>query len=179
MRSLFAGLKRASLEMGFTARNTRATGACVCLVPTSNRDEEPTRKSHDESVLLLCQAEVLFSVTNWTVIESRHTEPSRAHPSPLVATQGEFAEAEALYERCQAIEEKALGPDHPSLATTLCNRAGLLEKQVCIDGVLEAMVRCRSLGVTRHLSSLLLSLFCQSVSFDILLQMIDQNVHSI
>lgn len=67
MQSVFAGLKRVSVEMGFTARNTRATGACVCLVPTSNRDEEPTRKSHDESVLLLCPAEVLFSVTNWTV----------------------------------------------------------------------------------------------------------------
>ncbi|CAN0449764.1 unnamed protein product [Pylaiella littoralis] len=44
--------------------------------------------------------------------------------------QGKYAEAEALYERCQAIEEKALGPEHPSLATTLHNRAGLLEEQL-------------------------------------------------
>eukprot|EP00903_Cladosiphon_okamuranus_P022363 g20568.t1 len=43
--------------------------------------------------------------------------------------QGKFSEAEPLYERCQAIEEKVLGPDHPSLATTLNNRAGLLESQ--------------------------------------------------
>ncbi|CAN0413880.1 unnamed protein product, partial [Laminaria digitata] len=40
--------------------------------------------------------------------------------------QGKYAEAEPLYARCQAIEEKALGPEHPSLATTLNNRAGLL-----------------------------------------------------
>ena len=44
--------------------------------------------------------------------------------------QGKYAEAEPLYERCQAIVEKVLGPDHPSLATTLSNRAGLLEIQV-------------------------------------------------
>ena len=40
--------------------------------------------------------------------------------------QGNFAEAERLYERCQAIDEKVLGPDHPDLATTLNNRAALL-----------------------------------------------------
>ncbi|CAN0390435.1 unnamed protein product, partial [Laminaria digitata] len=44
--------------------------------------------------------------------------------------QGKYAEAEPLYARCQAIEEKALGPEHPSLATTLNNRAGLLGSQV-------------------------------------------------
>ncbi|CAN0535993.1 unnamed protein product, partial [Laminaria digitata] len=35
--------------------------------------------------------------------------------------QGKYAEAEPLYARCQAIKEKALGPEHPSLATTLNN----------------------------------------------------------
>lgn len=44
--------------------------------------------------------------------------------------QGKYAEAERLYERCQAIEEKVLGPEHPSLATTLHNRASLLKAQV-------------------------------------------------
>ncbi|CAN0202624.1 unnamed protein product, partial [Pylaiella littoralis] len=43
--------------------------------------------------------------------------------------QGKYAEAEALYERSQAINEKALGPDHPDLAATLHGRAGLLQKQ--------------------------------------------------
>ena len=41
-----------------------------------------------------------------------------------------YSEAEPLYERCQKIEEKVLGPEHPSLATTLGNRASLLQHQV-------------------------------------------------
>lgn len=44
--------------------------------------------------------------------------------------QGKHAEAEPLYEQCQATEEKVLGSEHPSLAVTLKNRAGLLYKQV-------------------------------------------------
>ena len=44
--------------------------------------------------------------------------------------QGKFAEAERLYERCQAIEEKILGPEHPELAIPLNNRANLLKSQV-------------------------------------------------
>ena len=47
-----------------------------------------------------------------------------------VSRQGELVEAGSLYERCQAIQEKVLGPEHPSLATTLGNRAGLLQAQV-------------------------------------------------
>ena len=39
-------------------------------------------------------------------------------------------EAEPLYERSQAIQEKALGPEHPDVAQSLNNRAGLLESQV-------------------------------------------------
>ncbi|CAN0515401.1 unnamed protein product, partial [Ectocarpus sp. 12 AP-2014] len=41
----------------------------------------------------------------------------------LFELQGKYSEAEPLYERCQAIDEKVLGPDHPSLATTLNNWA--------------------------------------------------------
>ena len=44
--------------------------------------------------------------------------------------QGKYAEAEPLYVRCQAICEKALGPEDPRVATTLNNRAGLLRMQV-------------------------------------------------
>ena len=50
------------------------------------------------------------------------------------ATQGKYGEAGPLYERCQAIEEKVLGPEHPSLATTLGNRARLLESLVSAVG---------------------------------------------
>lgn len=47
-----------------------------------------------------------------------------------VRLQGKYAGAEELYERCQAIEEKVLGPDHPDLVTTLKSRAVLLKNQV-------------------------------------------------
>ncbi|CAN0457881.1 unnamed protein product, partial [Scytosiphon promiscuus] len=40
--------------------------------------------------------------------------------------QGKYTEAEPLYARCQAIEDKVLGPEHPSVAATLNNRAGAL-----------------------------------------------------
>ena len=58
---------------------------------------------------------------------------------PLVhCTQGKLSEAKPLYERCQQIMEKVLGPEHPSLAMTLNNRAMLLESQVrAIRRVLE------------------------------------------
>ena len=44
--------------------------------------------------------------------------------------QGKYDEAEPLYERSQAIWEEVLGPEHPDVATSLHNRAGLLEAQV-------------------------------------------------
>ena len=44
--------------------------------------------------------------------------------------QGKYADAEPLYARATEIWEKALGPEHPSLAAALNNRAGLLKSQV-------------------------------------------------
>ena len=52
------------------------------------------------------------------------------YTNPLLLSQGKYAEAEPLYERSQAIREKALGPEHPAVATVLNNRASLLESQV-------------------------------------------------
>eukprot|EP00752_Nemacystus_decipiens_P007809 g6974.t1 len=51
------------------------------------------------------------------------------HVAKFFELLGKYSEAEPLYERCQAIEEKALGPEHPDLAITLNNRAQLLESQ--------------------------------------------------
>jgi hypothetical protein len=39
----------------------------------------------------------------------------------LYDTQGQYASAEPLYKRSLAIKEKALGPDHPSMAASLNN----------------------------------------------------------
>ncbi len=44
-------------------------------------------------------------------------------------TQGKYAEAEPLYQRSLAIDENALGPDHPDLATDLNNLALLYHAQ--------------------------------------------------
>ncbi len=41
---------------------------------------------------------------------------------------GRYAEAEPLYKRALAIREKALGPEHPSVATSLENYAARLRK---------------------------------------------------
>ena len=46
----------------------------------------------------------------------------------LYQAQGQYAQAEPLYERALAIAEKALGPEHPNVATSLENYAALLHK---------------------------------------------------
>ena len=43
--------------------------------------------------------------------------------------QVKYAEAERLYRRALAIEEKALGRDHADVATTLNDLAGVYERQ--------------------------------------------------
>jgi hypothetical protein len=44
----------------------------------------------------------------------------------LYSNQDRYAEAEPLFKRALAILEKALGPEHPNVATVLENRASLL-----------------------------------------------------
>ncbi|CAN0500846.1 unnamed protein product, partial [Ectocarpus sp. 8 AP-2014] len=44
-------------------------------------------------------------------------------------TQCDYTEADPLYLRAIEIGEKALGPDHPDIATRLNRRAGLLRLQ--------------------------------------------------
>ena len=47
----------------------------------------------------------------------------------MLHDQGNYAAAEPLYRRALAIREKALGPDHPDVATSLNNLALLLQKK--------------------------------------------------
>ena len=47
----------------------------------------------------------------------------------LYDDQGRYADAEPLYKRSLAIREKALGPDHPDVATSLNNLAVLYDEQ--------------------------------------------------
>ncbi len=46
----------------------------------------------------------------------------------LYFTQGEYTEAEPLYQRALSIYEKAWGPEHPDVAMTLENYAALLRE---------------------------------------------------
>ena len=56
--------------------------------------------------------------------------------------QGRYGDAEPLFEQCQAIQEKVLGPEHLMLAMTLDNRAELYKAQVRADRGLGVVV-CR------------------------------------
>ena len=47
----------------------------------------------------------------------------------LYRSQGKYAEAEPLYQSSLAIAEKALGKDHPDVAVSLNNLAGLNDTQ--------------------------------------------------
>ena len=51
--------------------------------------------------------------------------PSLSNLAELYTGQGRYAEAEPLYKRALAIDEKALGPEHPEVAISLNNLAGL------------------------------------------------------
>ncbi len=51
----------------------------------------------------------------------------------LYKAQGNYAEAEPLYQRSLAIWEKALGPEHPDVATSLENYAALLRQTARAD----------------------------------------------
>jgi len=46
----------------------------------------------------------------------------------MYVAQGQYAQAEPLCKRSLAIWEKALGPNHPSVATALENLAALYKK---------------------------------------------------
>ena len=51
----------------------------------------------------------------------------------LVAAQGNYEGARPLYERSLALRENVLGPDHPDVASSLNDLAGLLDDQVRVD----------------------------------------------
>ncbi len=57
------------------------------------------------------------------------TRRTQFFSSALYKTQGHYALAEPLYKRALAIWEKALGPDHPAVATSLNNLGELYRAQ--------------------------------------------------
>ena len=74
-----------------------------------------------------------FSITYW----------AQAH---LYDAQGKYAEAEPLYKRSLKIWEKALGPEHPDVATSLSNLAELY-RQIGKEDEAEILeTRARKIG---------------------------------
>jgi tetratricopeptide (TPR) repeat protein len=66
----------------------------------------------------------------------------------LYFMQGQYAQAELFYKQSLEVIEKALGPDHPDLATTLENLAELFRKtnRISEAELLEArVVRIRAI----------------------------------
>ncbi len=59
--------------------------------------------------------------------------------------QSNYAEAEPLYQRALAIWEKALGPEHPNVATALENYAALLRETGRNDGAAEMESRANAI----------------------------------
>lgn len=74
-------------------------------------------------------------VISWAILIGKRCRPflllTYCDPVDLPTSfQGDYAGAEPLLERCLTIMEATLGPENPSLATTLNNKAGLLRAQV-------------------------------------------------
>ncbi len=67
------------------------------------------------AVLWLCSTSAFAQVEQWQGHMDAATTAYQYH--------GRYADAEPLYERSLAILEKALGPEHPEVATSLNNLA--------------------------------------------------------
>ncbi len=63
----------------------------------------------------------------------------------LYQDQGKYTEAEPLYQRTLAIWEKALGPEHPLVATSLENSANLLRTTGREDEAIDMEIRAKAI----------------------------------
>ncbi len=62
------------------------------------------------------------------IFEMGRAANDNVYQAALYQAQGNYAEAEPLYQRSLAILEKALGAEHPNVATSLEKYAALLRK---------------------------------------------------
>ena len=69
----------------------------------------------------------------------------RTNLASLYQAQGNYADAEPLYRRSLAINEKVLGPEHPDVAQSLENYAALLRKTGRADEAVEMEARAKAI----------------------------------
>ena len=68
----------------------------------------------------------------------------------LYGSQGQYEQAELLYKRSLAIREKAVGPDHPSVAMGLENLADLYRKTGREEAAIELEKRAAAIRATKQ-----------------------------
>jgi tetratricopeptide (TPR) repeat protein len=84
-----------------------------------------------------CKEERGLTFEQFVLFEHPSVAATLGNMAGLLMRQGKYEEALPLYERSLRISEKALGPEHPSVAARLChNMAGLLERQGKYDEAL-------------------------------------------
>ncbi len=67
----------------------------------------------------------------------------------MYKAEGHYAEAEPLYKRALAIWEKALGPEHPSVAQNLENYAVLLRESGRNNEAIKMEARAKAIRAKR------------------------------
>ena len=124
-----------------TPTPSRSTGARWRSTRRRSAPTIPTSRCRSTTWLRLyyaqgryADAEPLYRRSLAILGEGARSRPSRRRdvaqqPGCALQDQGRYADAEPLYRRALAIQEKALGPDHPDVATSLNNLAELYRAQ--------------------------------------------------
>ena len=107
-------------------RSARSTRMSPSVSTTSRRS---TRRKAAMPRPSLCTNAPSPSARRRSDRSTRMSAPVCNNLAALYEAQGRYAEAEPLYKRALAIYEKALGPEHPNVATSLHNLALLYEAQ--------------------------------------------------
>jgi tetratricopeptide (TPR) repeat protein len=113
-------------DMDLTARRSWAERVVRCVeaaFPTGEHGTWP------ECERLMAHASICVEQINTYGIESIDAACLLSNVDNYLYARGEYARARPYSERALAIWEKALGPEHPSTATSLNNLAGLYQSQ--------------------------------------------------
>jgi tetratricopeptide (TPR) repeat protein len=79
--------------------------------------------------------------------EDPYTATSLNNLAQLLKAQGDFAGAQALYERALAIREKSLGPEHPETASALQDQGDLVGARPLLE---RALAICEKILGPKH-----------------------------